>query len=136
MARARAAGDRLGMARERARLEHDLAVPVEPEPAQPVDDRVDCLLRRARAVGVLDAQPEHAAHVARKSQLNSAVRAPPICRKPVGEGAKRTTTLMVRDVAQIEVAVMRGLVPRIHVLRRQEKEPVDGRDSGRCPARP
>ncbi len=28
------------------------------------------------------------------SQLNSAVRAPPICRKPVGEGAKRTVTLM------------------------------------------
>ena len=27
-----------------------------------------------------------------KSQLNSAVRAPPICRKPVGEGAKRVTT--------------------------------------------
>src|SRR5690606_27085292 len=27
-----------------------------------------------------------------KSQLNSAVRAPPICRKPVGEGAKRATT--------------------------------------------
>ena len=25
------------------------------------------------------------------SQLNSAVRAPPICRKPVGEGAKRVT---------------------------------------------
>jgi hypothetical protein len=29
-----------------------------------------------------------------KSQLKSAVRAPPICRKPVGEGAKRTTTDM------------------------------------------
>ena len=26
------------------------------------------------------------------SQLNSAVRAPPMCRKPVGEGAKRVTT--------------------------------------------
>src|ERR1051326_4211814 len=26
------------------------------------------------------------------SQLNSAVRAPPMCRKPVGEGAKRTRT--------------------------------------------
>ena len=24
--------------------------------------------------------------------MNSAVRAPPICRKPVGEGAKRVTT--------------------------------------------
>jgi hypothetical protein len=28
--------------------------------------------------------------------LNNAVRAPPIWRKPVGEGAKRTTTLMGR----------------------------------------
>src|SRR5271170_252455 len=27
------------------------------------------------------------------SQLNKAVRAPPICRKPVGEGAKRVTTV-------------------------------------------
>jgi len=26
--------------------------------------------------------------------LNKAVRAPPICRKPVGEGAKRVTTLL------------------------------------------
>src|SRR5215472_9449209 len=31
-----------------------------------------------------------------KSQLNSAVRAPPMCRKPVGEGAKRTMTLIPR----------------------------------------
>ena len=28
-----------------------------------------------------------------KSQLNSAVRAPPMCRKPVGDGAKRVTTV-------------------------------------------
>ena len=27
-----------------------------------------------------------------KSQLNKAVRAPPMCRKPVGDGAKRVTT--------------------------------------------
>src|SRR5260370_419486 len=33
------------------------------------------------------------------SQLNSAVRAPPIWRKPVGEGAKRTTTLMAPYVS-------------------------------------
>src|SRR5438270_9271633 len=30
------------------------------------------------------------------SQLKSAVRAPPMCRNPVGEGAKRTTTLIPR----------------------------------------
>ncbi len=29
-----------------------------------------------------------------KSQLNKAVRAPPICRNPVGEGAKRTVTVI------------------------------------------
>ena len=33
------------------------------------------------------------------SQLNSAVRAPPMCRKPVGEGAKRVMT--VGEVAVI-----------------------------------
>jgi hypothetical protein len=34
-----------------------------------------------------------------KSQLNKAVRAPPIWRKPVGEGAKRVTTLWGSGVA-------------------------------------
>jgi hypothetical protein len=29
--------------------------------------------------------------------LKSAVRAPPICRKPVGEGAKRVTTVMAQE---------------------------------------
>jgi hypothetical protein len=33
-----------------------------------------------------------------KSQLNNAVRAPPICRKPVGEGAKRVTTVIAGGV--------------------------------------
>jgi hypothetical protein len=33
------------------------------------------------------------------SQLNSAVRAPPMWRKPVGEGAKRVTTVMVPCIA-------------------------------------
>ena len=41
-----------------------LAVPVEAEPRQPVEDRVDRGLGRALAVGVLDAQQELAAGVA------------------------------------------------------------------------
>src|SRR3954451_21540229 len=32
-------------------------------------------------------------------QLNKAVRAPPMCRKPVGEGAKRVTTAGASEVA-------------------------------------
>src|SRR5436853_3153141 len=34
------------------------------------------------------------------SQLNRAVRAPPICRKPVGEGAKRVTTVSVMSLGR------------------------------------
>ena len=44
-------------------LAHRLAVPVEAEPAQPVENGVDRLRRRALAVGVLDAQQELAADV-------------------------------------------------------------------------
>src|SRR5262249_59237243 len=40
-------------------------VPREPEPAHGVEDRVDVLLRRARPVGVLDAEDENAAVMAR-----------------------------------------------------------------------
>src|SRR5215472_11017924 len=32
------------------------------------------------------------------SQLNSAERTPPMCRKPVGDGAKRSRTLMSRNL--------------------------------------
>src|SRR6202035_3048688 len=54
------AGD-FGMARGAGELLDDLAVPVEAEPGQPVDDRGDRLGGRALAVGVLDAQPENPA---------------------------------------------------------------------------
>jgi hypothetical protein len=38
--------------------------------------------------------------------LNSAVRAPPICRKPVGEGAKRVITgAGMGAVSRFEIAV-------------------------------
>ena len=45
-------------------LVDDVAVPVEAEPAQPVEDRVDRRLGRALAVGVLDAQQHLAAEAA------------------------------------------------------------------------
>ena len=47
----------------REELEHGVAVPVEPEPAHPVEDRGDRRLGRARAIGILDAQKEGAACV-------------------------------------------------------------------------
>ena len=43
------------------KLADRLAIPVETEPFEPVDDRVNRRLRRAFAVGVLDAQQELAA---------------------------------------------------------------------------
>ena len=64
LARAAALGD-LAMARGAGELEDRLAVPVEPEPAQPVEDGVDRRLGRALAVGVLDPQQHRAAGAAR-----------------------------------------------------------------------
>src|SRR5919201_4227114 len=37
------------------------------------------------------------------SQLKSAVRAPPMCRYPVGEGAKRTRTIGAGEIAEVIV---------------------------------
>src|SRR5205085_4161100 len=55
LARARGAGE----------LRDRLAVPRKPEPGKAVEDRRDCGLRRALAVGVLDAQQHLAAARAR-----------------------------------------------------------------------
>jgi hypothetical protein len=51
----------LGMARGAGELIDRVAVPVEPEPAHPVEDRVDRRLGGTRAIGILDAQQELAA---------------------------------------------------------------------------
>src|SRR6266568_7234124 len=47
-----------GMPRGVRGLMHDLAVPGEAQPLEPIDDRGDRLFGRAQAIGVLDAQPE------------------------------------------------------------------------------
>ena len=81
------------VAREALHLEERALVPVQAEPAQAVEDRVHRLVGRALEVGVLDAQHERAAVPARVGPVEySAVRAPPMCRKPVGLGAKRVRT--------------------------------------------
>jgi hypothetical protein len=54
----------LGVAGPELRLVIFVAVPIEAEPAHPVEDRVDRVLGRARLVGILDAQQELAAVVA------------------------------------------------------------------------
>ena len=54
----------LGVAGGELRLVIFVAVPVEAEPAHPVEDRVDRRLGRARLVGILDPQQEAAAMVA------------------------------------------------------------------------
>ena len=70
-----------------------------------------------------------------KSQLNSAVRAPPICRKPVGEGAKRVTTCcdinapdtLGREVEQLaDFALRPGLAPVQAVAQGQDPALVVG----------
>ncbi len=44
-------------------LIHDVLVPVEPEPLEPLEDRARALVGAARLVGVLDAQQELAAEM-------------------------------------------------------------------------
>ena len=71
-------------------LKQRALVPGDAEPGEPVEDDPGVRLGAALAVGVLDAEDELSAVCRAKSQLNSAVRAPPTCRYPVGEGANRT----------------------------------------------
>jgi len=52
------------VAREPLHLEHRALVPVDAEPFQAVEDRVDRLLRRALEIGVFDAKDESATVVA------------------------------------------------------------------------
>src|ERR1044071_9920794 len=52
------------MTRRARELEHRLAVPIELEKGEAVENRLDGFGRGARAVGVLDAQPEGAADMA------------------------------------------------------------------------
>jgi hypothetical protein len=47
-------------------LHQRLAVPLDPEPIQAVQDGGDCRIRRALAIGVLDPEQELAAGLARK----------------------------------------------------------------------
>ena len=59
--------DDLGVAVGALGLEDGLAVPVDPEPAQRLEDLLDVLRRRALAVGVLDPQHQLAAVAPRAS---------------------------------------------------------------------
>ncbi len=58
-----------GMAVGPRELEHGVTVPVQAQPAHPVQDRVDRGLGRAGAVGILDAQQELAAIRAREQPV-------------------------------------------------------------------
>ena len=67
-AREHCLGD-LGMPIGAFELKDGIAVPVDPEPAQPREDRVDRGLSRARPVGILDPQQEFAAMMTRKQPV-------------------------------------------------------------------
>ena len=70
----------LGMPGPELRLIIFMAVPIEAEPVHSVKDRVNRRRGRTGPVGVLDPQQELAAAMPGMSQLNSAVRAPPMWR--------------------------------------------------------
>jgi hypothetical protein len=59
-----------------------------------IENRLHGGIRRTLAIGILDAQDELAAAPTRLQPAVQRVRAPPICRKPVGLGAKRVRTVM------------------------------------------
>jgi hypothetical protein len=88
------------MTRGASVLIDDITVPIDAEPGEPVNDCVNRSLGRPLPVRVLDPSIRNSIFPLRPraySQLNSAVRAPPICRKPVGDGAKRVTTVSAID---------------------------------------
>jgi hypothetical protein len=59
----------LRMARCAGELEHRFFVSAQPKPVQTVENRGDCFVRRAGAVGILDPQQEAAAMVAREQPV-------------------------------------------------------------------
>jgi len=70
---------------------HGLAVPIEAQPFEPSKiAAIASSVERARSVSSMRRRNLPSRPRA-YSQLNSAVRPPPMCRKPVGEGAKRAT---------------------------------------------
>ncbi len=64
-----------------------LAIPVEPQPGEVLQDRRGEVRAAAQRVDVLEAQQEAPARLARRRQAISAECAWPRCRKPVGLGA-------------------------------------------------
>ena len=73
--------DRLAVAFGARELEGRLAVPVEAEPLQPVEDRVDRRVSRAGAVGVLDAQQHLAAEALGEQPVEQRGARPPDVQK-------------------------------------------------------
>ena len=84
--------DHLAMTPGAAELAHRLAVPMQAEPGEAVEDGVDRGLGRALAVGVLDAQEEGPAEAAGVEPVEQGRARSADVQEPGGEGAKRVTT--------------------------------------------
>ena len=69
-----------------------LAIPIQTKPCQAFQNCLCRLWGRTFAVGILDPQQEFAAPPACVKPVEQSRSRPPICRYPVGEGAKRVTT--------------------------------------------
>jgi len=93
-----------GVAKGSGHLVDDLAVPVDAKPGKPVDDRLCRFRGRTLAVGVLDAQPKHAAVMAREEPIEEGGAGPTDMQKTGrrrgetdGDGHPATLTLR-RDI--------------------------------------
>ena len=84
------------MARGARELIDGVAVPIEPEPGEPVEDRGDRGVGGTFAVGVLDAQQHLPAGVAGIEPVEQRRAAAADMQKSGGEGAKRV--MMVPDI--------------------------------------
>ena len=72
-------------------MEDDIAVPVQFEPRQAIDNGIDRGGRGTFAVGILDPQKDCSAMPACVQPIEKRRPATTIWRKPVGDGANRVT---------------------------------------------
>lgn len=76
------------MARGAGELIDHLAIPIEPQPFQAVDDRLDRRIGGPCPVGVLDPQVEHAAMMLGKKPVEERRARPADMQEPGGRGGK------------------------------------------------
>src|SRR5262245_32798669 len=111
------ATSRCASSRQRSiRSSWNVSSPSQSRPSQPSESRIcSVAVSTSRLVSVFSIRSRNSPPSWRaKSQLKSAVCAPPMCRKPVGLGAKRTTSGMGRIVGVVFIGAHVSSAGGIH----------------------